>query len=559
MLPEDLNYSPLKARIAKEHQFSELAESAAFLAWFLENIYRLDSITARDAICDKPQDKGIDGIYVDEDHREVHFFQSKLRQKDNTALGDTDLKNFVASVQQFSTGEGITQILEGNAHSELKRLIKRIDLQRRLDEGFELQAIFVTNGSPNTDALQYQTITPMLHLYGREDIAREYIDLDSQQEKKREFTFDVSYVEPMVMSTGEGRPTMYAFPAQALQLVHMEGIDDGTLFNRNVRYGLGSTSVNRSIKQSIEQKHTHPDFVLFHNGIIILCESVDDSVSGKLTIHNYWVVNGAQSLTSFSKNKAKLTNDLRVMVRVIAVLDESLANTITENSNNQNAVRPRDLKSNDKLMTRLQKEVNDTEPAYFFEIKRGESSPPGRTRISNEEMARALLSFDLQEPWRSHIASRLFDERYSDIFGRPVVNAQRIVWLYQLMSVAADVKVEGPMGTYGLTQYFLLYVLSRILKENPLTQQIVEDPSRLSDTDLELFMDKCQKVLKTVILDLNYEADQDADFDYRTVFKSQERSKALADKLVLSYEKDVKRNKAESFEDWDPQSYAPTM
>ena len=40
-------------------------ESHAFLVWFLMHFMRLDDTEAQDAVCDGPDDKGIDGIYVD--------------------------------------------------------------------------------------------------------------------------------------------------------------------------------------------------------------------------------------------------------------------------------------------------------------------------------------------------------------------------------------------------------------------------------------------------------------------------------------------------------------
>ncbi|HEY8993227.1 MAG TPA: hypothetical protein VIM71_00965, partial [Lacunisphaera sp.] len=38
-------------------------ESRAFLAWFLENYWRLDETEVFDAVCDGSGDKGVDGIY----------------------------------------------------------------------------------------------------------------------------------------------------------------------------------------------------------------------------------------------------------------------------------------------------------------------------------------------------------------------------------------------------------------------------------------------------------------------------------------------------------------
>lgn len=81
-----------------------LSESASFLVWFLENVYRLDEVEARDAVCDNTLDKGVDGIYVDHNDQEVHFLQAKIRQATNGTIGDVGPKNLVASVQQSMQG-----------------------------------------------------------------------------------------------------------------------------------------------------------------------------------------------------------------------------------------------------------------------------------------------------------------------------------------------------------------------------------------------------------------------------------------------------------------------
>ena len=385
----------------------------------MTNVYRLDETEAKDAVCDKPNDKGIDGIYVDHNNEEIHFLQSKIRQGSTAKIGDVGPKSLMASVQQFDTVESIAVILNGNANDELKKLIHRAQLGEMVTNGYSLVGIYVTNESHNNDSVDYESITPGIRILECTKIAESVVELDSDETKKASFAFNTTYVEPMTMQSGAGDSAaeMYVFPAQALQLVHLEGISDGSLFRANVRYTLGNTAVNRSIRQTIFEKNSHDHFVLFHNGIIRLCEEVDQSTQGELTIKNYSVVNGAQSLTSFFANKSKLSENLRVLVRVIKVKNEELAKQITHNSNNQNAIRPRDLRSNHTIMVRLQKEMSSLPGNYFFEIKRGEIAPVGATVITNDEIGRTLLAFDLREPWSAHQIYKVFDARCAIFLG----------------------------------------------------------------------------------------------------------------------------------------------
>ena len=114
MQADDLKYENL-VKIIGPLAVKGKTESITFLNWFLENIYRLDSVAADDAICDSQNDKGIDGIYVDTNNEEIHFLQSKIRQKESGTIGDVSPKTFVASVQQFDTGEKVEAILAGDA------------------------------------------------------------------------------------------------------------------------------------------------------------------------------------------------------------------------------------------------------------------------------------------------------------------------------------------------------------------------------------------------------------------------------------------------------------
>lgn len=149
----------------------------------------------------------------------------------------------------------------------------------------------------------------------------------------------------------------------------------------------------------------------------------------------------------------------------------------------------------------------------------------------------------------------MFDEKYADIFGRKEVNATRVVFLHKLLRLvdASMLELENkPMGSYTLTRYFLLYMLARILREREESKAVVVDPSKFDDAQIADFLDKCGEILKTIIVDLTYEQKEE-DFDYKSVFKSPNQSGELATKMLTSYQKDVARNKAESFKDWVPQ------
>ncbi len=550
MEENDLEYEQLSPSLGDIQRVTGLPESAAFLYWFLVNVYRLDETTARDALCDHTNDKGIDGIYVDHNEKEIHFFQVKVSQNPRSTIGDVQPKNANASMHQFDSSAKVAAVLESNANEDLKTLLEREKVLTALAMEYLPRSVFVSNSQRDTNSIQYEDITDETTIFDRGDIAARFVDL-TPSVGKDSFTFDISYATPLEVEAGspDARSKMYVFPATALQLVHMEGIGDGSLFQDNVRFSLGNTSVNKSIRASIRDKNTHPNFLLFHNGVTILCSEVDVSVANALTVKNYSVVNGAQSLTSFFDLRSKLTEDLRVQVKVISLRNEELASVITENSNNQNAIKARDMRSNDALMLRLQVEMSEHEPDFYFEIKRGDRLPADKAIISNELAGRIMLAFDLMEPWSAHQVYKVFDERYAQIFGRPAVTAGRIVFLYQLYEVVSrsvETLENRPMASYSLTRYFLLSLLSDILDMSPQASEVKRNPEMFDITVQQSLLMTCDEILKTIVVDL----DDELPDDYKSVFKSPNQSEELAKILRAGYQKDARRSRAEPISTW---------
>src|SRR5690606_37470291 len=144
----------------------------------------------------------------------------------------------------------------------------------------------------------------------------------------------------------------------------------GELFAWNVRQTLGKTKVNKAIAESIKSQPEHKNFLLYHNGLNILAEEAEFE-EGLLTINGYTVVNGCQSLTTLFENRASISEELRLLTRIIKLPPGSdLAAKITRHSNNQNAISARDLQSNSGIHRRLQTEFPELDGSFGYQIKR---------------------------------------------------------------------------------------------------------------------------------------------------------------------------------------------
>lgn len=127
----NLNY-PHLLDLFKEHLDPKRTESASFLIWYLENYYRLDSLEAIDSVCDKKGDKGVDGIYVNDNDMTINIFQSKISQSSDSTIGDTTLKEFYGTLSQFSDQITITNLINTGGDAEVVRLVKRLDLINKI-------------------------------------------------------------------------------------------------------------------------------------------------------------------------------------------------------------------------------------------------------------------------------------------------------------------------------------------------------------------------------------------------------------------------------------------
>src|SRR5713101_3593189 len=134
-------------------------ETRAFLAWFLESYYRLEGLEVYDSVCDGANDKGIDGIYVNNPAKQIDFFQVTVLKAANKTLGDAKLKQFCGAVAQFTEKAKAEPIL-AVAGPDLKALAERVELVKRIEEGFAIRGLFITNATADRSATTFLSTQP---------------------------------------------------------------------------------------------------------------------------------------------------------------------------------------------------------------------------------------------------------------------------------------------------------------------------------------------------------------------------------------------------------------
>src|SRR5262249_6149567 len=88
-------------------------------------------------------------------------------------------------------------------------------------------------------------------------------------------------------------------------------------------------------------------------------------------------------------------------------------------TNSQSAVKPRDLRSNDKRVLALKRAYENTYKDGYFITKRGEERPADRDESKTAEiglLARCLMSWHCQRPIIAYNENKLFDKYFEQLF-----------------------------------------------------------------------------------------------------------------------------------------------
>lgn len=134
-----------------------------------------------------------------------------------------------------------------------------------------------------------------------------------------------------------------------------------TVFVDNVRDFQGVNPVNTDIAKTIQDGDLY-QFVLRNNGITIVAKSIRPT-SSQYLLEDYQIVNGCQTSHVIFENRAVISGDLHVPIKLIHTEDEDVAQAIIKSTNKQTQVDENDLLA----FTPFQHDLED-----FYSAKDGE-------------------------------------------------------------------------------------------------------------------------------------------------------------------------------------------
>ena len=416
-------YDRIKRDIAQEYYTDKYPnDGQRFVAWYLRNIYGLDTAEAKSCITDGAGDKQIDAVYVDDQNEIVYIIQGKFTQK--TKIDSSPLREIHSAWIQLKD----LQHLQENSNDNLAGKIPEISsaLNNNYDVCFELVTNSELTKPAHKDFELYrqefedcETLDARLIVIDAHSLETRYNESLGISGPGINYDFKLEPGRYMEVNVSGKKAVVAVISLQ--ECLDIPGIKDGSLFRKNVRQSLGKdVKVNKEITASL--RNNPGNFFFLHNGITAICSSLEIH-DGTMSARDLSVVNGCQSLTTIYNNSeaVKISEGGYIVFRFYEITDDELIDAISTSTNSQNGVKPRDLRSNDRYILAMKKSYEQCYTDGQLITKRGEKQEAGKNKshvIELPLLGKLLLSWHVQRPNFAHEESKIFVERFSLLFHR---------------------------------------------------------------------------------------------------------------------------------------------
>lgn len=439
-------YEKIKEEIQQEYYLHNFPnDGQRFVAWYLRNIHLRDMNQTKDDITDGADDKQIDAVVIDDDRSTIFIIQGKFIGSNK--VDAEPLREVLSSWIQLRDLIRLQEV----ANERLKR--KLSEISQALDDDYEISFELITTSSLTDSAKEdYATFQRQLAELSENDDIIASISLIDKDELRRRYDLALERENPTIkhafviekdkaisMDIAGTKVVIAAIPLK--DCIIIPGIKDGTLFQKNVRQSLGlSNTVNKGIKNTL-YGDKHRDFFFFHNGITAICHKIKLS-ENKLELIGLNVVNGCQSLNTIlsCSERVKALSDTYVMFRFYEIPQRDRADKISIFTNSQSAVKPRDLRSNDKRVLNLKKLFEQKYTTGYLITKRGEVPPADKDKkyvLDLSDLGKYLISWHSQRPNIAYSEAKIFDKYFEQLFKReyrPECAQALNFWMQEIMS-----------------------------------------------------------------------------------------------------------------------------
>ncbi len=490
---------PVLAQIKREiadnpyYQQNFPNDGQRFVAWYLRRVILRDALSAKDDITDGAHDKQIDAVIVDDDERRVLIVQGKFIEE-----GKVDGEPLREVLAAWLRLQDLTA-LQKDCNEKLKQKLEAV--RRAFDDEYRVEFELLTTGSL-TDAAKADVKAFAEKLEESDDFSSGFSVVDAptlelrlaeaeaQELPSLDHKLNIDPDKTLVTKLGAAQTIVTVLSLK--ECLTFPGITDGRLFRKNVRQSLGATNkVNRAMRATITGDRAK-EFFFYHNGVTALCDAVKVSEDRKsLFIKGLNVVNGCQSISTIYAASERVRSpdaaEAAILFRLYEIPERTLGDRISINTNSQTAVKPRDLRSNDKVMVGLKRAFEAQYPDGCFLTKRGEERPADRDAKKTVDaaiFAKMVMAWHCQRPNTSYNEKRLFDEHYKVLF-RTGYNPRSALalqtWLHAIEESWPNLSLNDVLKAgKAYVKYHVLFSVSAIISSvNKQPMQIVDPAETL--------------------------------------------------------------------------------
>lgn len=463
MIPQlERNWTP------EQHEKNRLSRSLA--AFAIANLADITPAQAANSIINGQNDNGIDAIYFDRMKNLLLLVQAKAGNAPN--MGDN--KKFCDGIrdlvhQRFQKfNDGFTRLQQDVEDALNTNGVKIIGCNIYLDESLSSHVITDLN-QLKTELNQFEPRFEWQDL----NISITHGWLTAKQAIA---PVDVVLTLENWHCLDRPRRAFYGL-VKASELASLYQQHNKSLFEKNIRYYLGTEDVNLAIAETVKEQPS--ELFYLNNGLTITCLAISlpsghDQKSTRFTLTGFSVVNGAQTvgaIASVYNANGSISADAKLLVTIIEVGTgtDNIGEKITGARNTQNAVRDVYFAALDPNQERLRQECMVSNIVYEYRP----SAERNQDAITIEQAAVALACFsgntEILVAAKREI-SQLYKRYYDILFSSAIsgVTLCRYVRIFQYLDEIFSASEQAATGQqkkfYKHGKFFILDILARRYK-----------------------------------------------------------------------------------------------
>ncbi len=390
----------VSGKTAQERENNFLSRSLAAFA-----VHKLSGCTPEKAaasLVDGGGDGGIDAVHYSPTSNTLWLVQSKFIEN---GRGEPEL----GEASKFK--DGIDNLLSGKWEAFLKNdaWVKRLPSIKKLFDDhsvLHVESVLVYSGinAVSEDRLRLFELLESRYNHGDEFLHFGTYSLVSVHDwiTGADAAAGVEKVELEILKPGwvtEPYQTIYG-QVRVADVAALYETHRAALVEANLRRYKGLTEVNKRIKDTLQAEAAH--FFYLNNGLTAYCLKLDVAATDRanpekkrITAKGFSIVNGAQTIGTI--HAAKAGGEGFVFLKIISLEkceeETTFARRITESTNFQNQISPRDFVALDEQHERIALQLNVDGVHYHF--KEADDVPdPDDTNFTLDEAATALACLE---------------------------------------------------------------------------------------------------------------------------------------------------------------------